>query len=287
MSYKGVLMIELGKIQELEVLRHTSIGVYLNESEDSQSDDILLPRKRVPEGIQEGDKIEVFVYRDSEDRLIATTLKPKILLGEIARLDVVDINKIGAFLDWGLEKDLFLPFKEQTEKISKGKSYFVSLYIDKSDRLCATMKIYNLLTGETPYNINDTVKGKVYNINPKMGAFVAIDMKYHGFIPLNEMYANVVYGATVEGRVVGVREDGKLNLSMRKKAYIQMDDDCAAILEKLNENANGILYLNDKSTPQEIKYVFDMSKNAFKRAVGRLLKQKKIEFIEDGIKLIK
>src|SRR5690349_10914852 len=155
-------MIELGKQQNLEVIRMTSIGAYLNSKNDKDKDDILLPKSQVPEEIEIGDEIEVFVYKDSEDRTISTVRKPKLTIGELAILRVVETTKIGVFLDWGLEKDLFLPFREQVGKVIKGGAYLVGLYIDSSNRLCATMNIYNLLTIKSPYKENDRVHGTVY-----------------------------------------------------------------------------------------------------------------------------
>ncbi|WP_138207918.1 CvfB family protein [Haloimpatiens lingqiaonensis] len=278
-------MIELGKIQNLEVIRLTPIGVYLNSKEDKSEIDILLPQKQVPEETEVGDEIEVFVYRDSEDRLIATTRKPKINLGEVALLNVVQETKIGAFLDWGLEKDLFLPFNEQTTSVKVGREYLVYLYIDKSDRLCASMRIYKRLPSDSPYKEDDKVKGTIYSIKSDLGAFVAVDNKYQGLISKDEFYGDYGYGDEIEARVVKVKEDGKLDLSLREKAYKQMDKDAEFILEKL-KMSDGILNLNDNSSPEEIKENLDMSKKAFKRAIGRLLKEGYIEFVEDGIKLI-
>lgn len=277
-------MIELGKIQELEVVRKTEIGMYLNSKSDKIGPDILLPIKQVPQDVQTGDEIEVFIYRDSEDRLIATTKKPKIVLGELGVLKVVETNRIGAFLDWGLEKDLFLPFKEQIGKVEKGREYLVGLYVDKSDRLCATMKTNKILTSKSPYKVNDKVQGIIYRINKDMGAFVAVDNKYDSMIPKHEVYSSHRIGDKIEARVTKVREDGKLDLSIREKANVQTDEDVIQILTKMIKNG-GILNLNDDSSPEEIKKQLNMSKGAFKRAVGRLLKEKKIQIIEKGIKL--
>lgn len=277
-------MIELGKIQELEVVRKTEIGIYLNSKSDKIGPDILLPIKQVPQDVQTGDEIEVFIYRDSEDRLIATTRKPKIVLGELGVLKVVETTRIGAFLDWGLEKDLFLPFKEQIGKVEKGREYLVGLYVDKSDRLCATMKTNKILTSKSPYKVNDKVQGIIYRINKDMGAFVAVDNKYDSMIPKHEVYSSHRIGDKIEARVTKVREDGKLDLSIREKANVQTDEDVIQILTKMIKN-EGILNLNDDSSPEEIKKQLNMSKGAFKRAVGRLLKEKKIQIIEKGIKL--
>lgn len=279
-------MIELGKKQKLEIVRFTQIGAYLNSKKDKSDDDILLPQKQLPKGIKEGDEIEVFVYRDSKDRIIATTRSPKIKMGELAALEVVETTKIGAFLDWGLEKDLFLPFKEQTCKVKKGNKYLVGIYIDKSDRLCATMHVNKQLSNESPYNENDIVKGKIYGISKEIGAFVAVDDKYRGLIPKKELYEDYKLGDEVEVRITNVKQDGKLDLSLRKKAYKQMDCDVELILNELKKHG-GKLAFNDKSSPEKIKSEFKMSKRAFKRAVGRLLKEGKIKITEKGIEGIK
>lgn len=275
-------MFKLGEKQVLKIANETTFGVYLKEN--GNEEDVLLPRKQVPEGANIGDEVEVFIYKDSKDRLIATTKTPKITLGEMAVLNVIDTNKIGAFLDWGLEKDLFLPFKEQTIKVKKGKKYLVSLYIDKSERLSATMKVYSNLIGKSPYSLNDAISGIVYEINNDMGAFVAIDLKYHGFIPKHELIGEHSVGDFIEGRISSIRDDGKANITLTEKAYKKMDKDVELILEQL-EKQEGRLFLTDKSSPQEIHNKLGISKNAFKRAVGRLLKQGKIILNKDNIEL--
>lgn len=276
-------MILLGKIQTLTVMRKSDFGVYLNTKKNKSEEDVLLPNKYVPEGTEEGDKIEVFVYRDSEDRMIATTRKPKITLDNIAKLRVVENTRIGAFLDWGLEKDLLLPFKEQEGKVEKGRSYLVGLYTDKSDRLCATMKIYDTLKSDSPYCINMQVQGTVYRVQEDQGAFVAVDGCYHGMILNKELYTAVNVGDEVQARVKQVRPDGKLELSMRKQTSQQIEIDAKCIMEKL-ERGNGSLMLNDQSSPDQIKAQLSMSKAAFKRAIGRLLKEGAIEITDKGIR---
>ncbi|WP_373898108.1 S1 RNA-binding domain-containing protein [Haloimpatiens sp. FM7315] len=278
-------MIELGKIQNLEIVRESSIGVYLNSKTEKSENEILLPQKEVPDDAKVGDEIEVFVYRDSKDRLIATTSKPKITLGEMASLKVVQDTNIGSFLDWGLEKDLFLPFTEQITEVKEGKEYLVYLYVDKSDRLCATMKIYRNLSSESPYKKGDIVKGTIYSIKDDIGAFVAVDNKYQGLIPKSELFEKHRCKDEVEARVVKVREDGKLDLSLRQKIYKQMNTDAEYILEEMKKE-NGFLPLNDNSKSEEIKERLSMSKNAFKRAIGRLFKERIIEITEKGIKIL-
>ena len=275
-------MIELGKIQKLEVIRQTPIGVYLSSRDDKSSEDILLPKNQVPQELEVGDDIEVFVYNDSEDRKICTVKKPKLTVGELAVLKVVETTKIGAFLDWGLEKDLLLPFKEQEGNVKKGEEYLVALYVDKSNRLCATMKIYNMLSSASPYKKNDRVHGIIYSFNNQFGYFVAVDNKYHGLILNKEIYGNYAIGDNVEARIKEVRTDGKLELSLREAAYDEIEGDAQKIINQLKLH-NGKLQLNDNSAPEKIKAELNMSKKAFKRAVGRLLKEGAIKLTEDGI----
>lgn len=278
-------MIELGKVQKLEVVRKTQMGAYLNSKKDKDKEDILLPTKQVPSEIKTGDEVEVFIYKDSEDKMLATTKKPKITLGELAALSVVDITTFGAFLDWGLEKDLLLPIKEQVGKISKGGTYLVGLFINSSDRLCATMKIYDLLSTESPYKENDRVHGTIYRINKDFGAFVAVENKYHGLIPNKEFYGHYAEGDNVEVRIKKVRQDGKLELSLRQKAYMEIESDAQKILDRL-KSKGGTLQINDNSSPERIKAELNMSKGAFKRAAGRLLKEGAIIITDEGIKMM-
>lgn len=274
-------MIEIGKVQTLIIERITPIGAYLSDGFDT-TDVVLLPEKEVAKNIRTGDQIEVFVYRDSKDRLISTTREPKIQLGEFAALKVADVTKVGAFLDWGLEKDLLLPYNEQTVKVQKGREYLVNLYTDKSDRLCATMKIYPLLKVGAPYKMGDWIEGYVYQINPEIGAFVAIDNLYHGLILIKDANSDIHCGEKIHARVSEIRNDGKLVLSPNKKAYKEIPKDAVVILTKLNES-QGFLPYNDKTEAFIIKKEFDMSKSSFKRAVGKLLKEKKIRITERGI----
>ncbi len=275
-------MIELGKIQILEAIRQTPNGVYLNARNEKNSEDILLPKNQVPQELKIGDDIEVFVYKDSEDRIIATVKTPKITLGALAVLKVVEITKIGAFLDWGLEKDLLLPFKEQEGEVKKGEEYLVALYVDNSERLCATMKVYNLLSDKSPYKNNDRVHGIIYSINEQYGCFVAVENKYHGLILNKELYGDYAVGNKVEARIKKVRTDGKLELSVREAAYDEIEGDAQKILNLMNLH-DGKLKLNDNSAPEKIKAELNMSKKAFKRAVGRLMKEGAVKITDDGI----
>ncbi len=278
-------MIELGKNQKLQVVRKTKIGAYLNSKSDKSMEDILLPQNQVPQAIETGDEIEVFVYKDSEDRIISTVRKPKLTIGELSVLQVVETTKIGAFLDWGLEKDLFLPFREQIGTVVKGGKYLVGLYIDSSNRLSATMNIYNLLSTESPYKENDSVRGTVYSISKELGAFVAVDNKYQGLIPNKELYGNLNEGDNIEVRIKKVKQDGKLELSLRKEAYNEIEGDARKIMDRL-KLSGGALSINDSSSPEHIKTELNMSKGAFKRAVGRLLKEGAIKITDEGIEMM-
>lgn len=272
---------KLGEKQVLTVVKVVDFGVYLGNDEER----VLLPGKQVPEGIEPGDPVEVFLYKDSSDRMIATTNEPRITLGELAVLEVADVGRVGAFLDWGLEKDLLLPFKEQTAKVEKGDNCLVSLYIDKSERLCATMKVYPLLRTDSPYKKDDVVRGTVYEISRDFGVFVAVDNRYSALIPAREVYGKMEIGQQIEARVAAVKADGKLDLSVRGKIPQQMDADARKIMEQIEKNG-GILPFTDKADPERIKKEFGMSKAAFKRAVGRLLKQGKITIDENKGKIL-
>ncbi|MCR5716146.1 MAG: S1 RNA-binding domain-containing protein, partial [Lachnospiraceae bacterium] len=213
---------------------------------------------------------------------------PKLQLGEVALLTVKDVTKIGAFLDWGLEKDLLLPFREQTTKVIPGERYLVALYLDKSSRLCATMKIYHYLEKAAPdlFQKEQEVRGRVYEISDNFGTFVAIEDRYSALIPKKQMYGALPkVGDEIEARITAVKADGKIDLAMREKAYLQMDVDAARILELIGERG-GRLSFNDKVAPEVIKEETGMSKNEFKRAVGRLYKEHKIIIKPDSIELV-
>lgn len=272
---------ELGKKQALIIQKQVEFGVYLGE-EGAEEEQVLLPRKQVPEGAEIGDSIEVFLYKDSKDRLIATTNEPKLELGQIAELKVAQVGKIGAFLDWGLEKELLLPFKEQTAKVREGDSCLVALYIDKSSRLCATMNVYPYLRTDSPYQKDDWVKGRIYETSKEFGVFVAVDHQYSALIPKKEAYGNLKIGDDISARVTGIREDGKIDLSVREKSYLQIEKDAQRVMEVI-ESYDGILPFNDKASPEVINQEMSMSKNEFKRAVGHLLKKGKIEITEKSI----
>lgn len=276
-------MIKLGEKQKLIIVKKVDFGVYLAQSEETAEDKVLLPAKQVPEDAQIKDALEVFVYRDSKDRMIATTNTPKLVMGQVAELTVSQVSKFGAFLDWGLEKDLLIPFKQQLVKLQPGDNVLVSLYIDKSGRLCATMNVYPNLRADSPYKKDDQVRGRVYTISDEFGAFVAVDNIYSALIPKKEMYGNVRVGEDITARVTQVKPDGRLSLSIRDKAYLQIEKDAQEILSII-DSYDGVLPFNDKVSPEIIKRETGMSKNEFKRAVGNLLKAGKIEIKEKVIR---
>lgn len=275
----------LGEKQKLIIVKKVDFGVYL-ASQPEDNEKVLLPIRQVPENAQIGDEIEIFLYRDSKDRPIATTNEPLLTLGETAVLKVLSIGEIGAFLDWGLEKDLFLPFKEMTRKVEPGDEALVTLYLDKSSRLCASMrKLYDLLRKDSLYQKGDAVTGRVYEFSGNFGTFVAVDDKYSAMIPLHEDCSHLKIGDVVEAKITNVKPDGKLDLTLREKAYLQMDADAKQVMEVI-EAYQGTLPFNDKASPEVIKKEMKMSKNAFKRAVGRLYKERKIEIRENSIRKI-
>ncbi len=273
----------LGEKQKLVIVKKVDFGVYLAETEKGGAGErVLLPAKQTPQGASVGDTLEVFLYKDSSDRLIATTRQPALTLHEVGRLRVLTVGKIGAFLDWGLEKDLLLPFREQTRKVQEGESCLVALYIDKSGRLCATMNVYEYLSADSPYQKDDRVEGTVYETSREFGAFVAVDDKYSARIPKKELYGEVRIGEKISARVAEVKPDGRLDLSVREKAYLQIGTDAEKIMQML-ECGGGLLPFTDKASPELIRSRMQMSKNEFKRAVGHLLKEGKICITEDGI----
>ena len=261
-------MIELGKRQRLTVQRSRENGLYVGETEE---DVVLLPGPEAA-GHEPGEVLDVFVYLDSEDRPVATLKPVPIEKGCAALLPVLQVGQIGAFLDWGLPKNLLLPYAEQRGTLRVGQRVPVILYEDKSGRLAASMKIYGRLGTGGPYKKDDEVTCLIYEIKPDLGAFAAVDGRYAGFIPRQEIYERLVLGQTLRARVTKVREDGKLDLSPRKKAYEQMDEDAARVMEALHAH-DGVLPFGEKAEPERISAELGLSKAAFKRALGRLLRE--------------
>lgn len=276
-------MLLLGRKQVLKVVKVVDFGVYLAEEENTDiKEQVLLPAKQVPPGTKTGTTLQVFLYKDSQDRLIATTREPRLQVGETAVLKVLQVTKIGAFLDWGLEKDLLLPYHEQTTRVREGEDCLVALYIDKSNRLCATMKVYRYLSTRPPYALGDQVKGRVYEISDRFGVFVAVEDKYSALIPQREATGKFRPGMILDLRITEIKEDGKMNVTNRQKAYLQINEDAEMVMDIIQEFA-GVLPFDDKASPEIIKREFGLSKNAFKRAIGHLLKEQKIEIKQGHI----
>ncbi len=271
---------KLGEMQMLKIDRFREFGAYLTDGSES----VLLPKKEVPQDAKEGDEVEVFLYKDSSDRLIATTRRPALTLHQVGLLKVAEVGKIGAFLEWGLAKDLLLPFHEQTRRVKAGEEVLAAPYIDKSGRLAATMNVYPYLEKTSPYKKDSRVQARIYETSENFGVFAAVDDRYSALIPKAEAPGKVKIGEVVEARVTSVLADGRLNLSVREKAYLQLEKD-AELIEKVIGEYEGVLPFDDKVSPEIIKREFGLSKNAFKRAVGHLLKEGSIELRDRRIYL--
>lgn len=278
-------MLKLGETQTLTIAEITEHGAYLTDEE--KSEEVLLPGRQIPEGAKAGGRVEVFLYRDSEDRLIATTKQPKLHLHEVGWLTVAAVNRTGAFLDWGLDKDLLLPYHEQPcdAHVKEGEECLAAVYIDKSGRLCATMNVYPYLRTDSPYHTGDRVNGTVYETSGNFGMFVAVDDCFSALIPKKELVRPLRVGETISARVTRVRPDGKLDLSLREKAMYQMDSDCGTLLRILDERG-GKLPFTDKADPERIREEVHMSKSEFKRAVGHLMKEGRVKITPDSIERI-
>jgi predicted RNA-binding protein (virulence factor B family) len=278
------IVIEIGKYNELEILRHTSVGLYLG---DGLGADVLLPNKYCPDDIEQGDKLRVFVYKDHEERKVATTLTPKILLNDFAVLKVTAVSSVGAFLDWGLEKDLMVPFNEQREKMEEGKWYLVYMNIDKkTDRLYASNKLDKFLQNESL----SVVEGDEVNIivmqKTDLGFSVIVNKEHKGLVFNNEIFKTLKVGDKLKGFVKNIRDDNKIDISLQPLGYDKFNDpNCELILAKLDKS-KGFLSITDSSSPEEIYSSLGISKKAFKKAIGSLYKQRKITISQDGITLI-
>jgi len=276
-------MIELGKYNTLTIARDTQVGLYLTDGKD----DILLPNKYVPEEFEIGDELTVFVYLDQEERPVATTLEPYIYLNEFALLRVSYTNKFGAFMNWGLEKDLFVPFREQARPMDSGKRYLVHMYLDeKSGRLVGSSKLNQFLTNEElTVEVGEEVDLIVSHITD-LGINVIINEQHKGLMYLNEVYDDLRTGDRIKGYVKTIRPDNKIDVTLQKPGFEGIEPNAEKILDELRAS-RGFLRLNDDSHPEDIKTVLKMSKKSFKKAIGTLYKQKLIEIKEDGIYLVK
>ncbi len=275
-------MLQIGVYHTLKIDRETKVGLFLTNGKD----DVLLPNKYVPNDFTIGDDLTVFVYLDHEERPVATTLKPFISLNSFAVLKVSYINKFGAFLNWGMEKDLFAPFKEQARPMEKDKRYIVTMYLDKqTGRLAASSKINQFLDKEPlDIEVGQEVDLMVSHIT-EIGINVIINGKFRGLAYQNEVFETVSPGYKTKGYIKSIRPDGKIDVSFQKQGFEAIDDSAQQVLEALKQN-DGVLRLNDNSHPEEIKSVLKMSKKTFKKAIGSLYKQKLIDINNEGIQLV-
>lgn len=279
-------MIKIGEINKLKVVRIAEIGYYLDGKTDNTSDDILLPTKSaLGNELQVEDEVEAFIYRDSKDRIIATMKNPLAQIGEIAYLEVVDNSKVGAFISIGLERDVLVPFKEIKYKLEVGKKYLFYLYLDKTNRLAATTNIDKYLHDTNSYNIGEEVEGTIYGFQTNGTAMIALENIYRGVILKNEYYNDLEAGEIIKVRVKRYYEEGQVGVTSRKSRLVEKEDLETVILDYLKKN-NGAMKLNDKSSPEDIQSTFNTSKNAFKRALGGLMKRNLIIQDENGTKLI-
>ena len=273
--------LEIGRFNELTIKKETTIGVYL----DSNAGEILMPRKYVPPEARAGDSIRVFVYRDSEDRLIATTLAPAAVVGEFACLKVVAISRAGAFLDWGVQKDLLVPYSEQSGKMEVGGKYIVRIFLDeRTQRITATTKISRFIEKENiELHEGENVGVLVYRI-VDLGIKVIVNNRYFGMLYKNEVFEKLHIGDKAEGYVKRIRPDGKIDVMLGKAGPADIEEAKVVIIKALKEH-KGFLPLGDHSAPEHIREIVHMSKKTFKKAVGGLYKKELVEIKEDGIKL--
>ena len=279
-------MLQIGQHNTLTILRDTKVGLFLGNG--NEVDDVLLPNKYVPKVFEIGEEITVFIYLDHEERPVATTLVPYIFLNEFALLRVNYTNQIGAFMDWGMEKDILVPFKEQARPMEKGKRYLVYLYLDeKTNRLVASSKTNQFLDNENITVANSDEVDLIISHITDIGINVIINQKHKGLVYNDEVYDDRIRtGDKLIGYIKNVREDGKIDVSLQKLGYQNIEPNAENILDELRAS-KGFLRLNDNSSPDDIKTVLKMSKKTFKKAVGLLYKEKLIEIKEDGIYLVK
>ena len=277
-----IMNVILGKYNQLEVVKEVDFGVYLNGGDDGE---ILLPSRYVPEGCRPGDMLNVFIYLDNEERLIATTLQPKVLVDEFACLEVAWVNEYGAFLDWGLMKDLFVPFREQKMKMQKGHRYVVHAHVDEdSYRIMASAKVEKYLSKDMPpYQSGEEVEVMVWQ-KTDLGYKVIVDNKYSGLVYQKEIFKALEPGMKMQAYIRQVREDGKIDLTLQKDGLQKVGDFAEVLLQYIKEQG-GHTFLNDKSAAEDIYDTFGVSKKTFKKAVGDLYKKRLILLVEDGIRL--
>ncbi len=275
-------MIQVGQYNELEVVKELDFGIYFREGEV----EILMPTKWVPQGTKIGDKLNVFVFRDSDDRLIATTVKPFAIADTFAFLEAKQVNEIGAFMDWGMDKDLLVPFREQAQRMEAGKNYVVFVYLDEpTDRLVGSTKLSRfIIREEIDVQEGDIVDLLIYS-ETDLGFNAIVNNLYTGLIYKNEIFEAIRVGDKMQGFVKRVREDEKIDLSLQKSGFELVDDVKWRIL-KLMKEEKGFLALNDNSTPEEIKAKLSISKKAFKKAIGALYRERLVKLTDKGVELV-
>ena len=275
--------IELGKFNQLEVVKEVDFGVYLDGGEEGE---ILLPTRYVPEDCKIGESLNVFLYLDMDERLIATTLTPFVQVGQFACLEVSWVNQYGAFLNWGLMKDLFVPFREQKMKMQVGRKYVVHAHLDEeSYRIVASAKVERYLSKEKPeYAAGEEVNILIWQ-KTDLGFKAIIDNKYSGLLYENEIFSSIETGMEMKAFVKQVREDGKVDLILQKPGFEKVDDFAKTLLDYIKEQG-GRIHLNDKSPAEDIYDTFGVSKKTFKKGVGDLYKKRLITLHEDGIALV-
>lgn len=275
--------LEIGVFHKLTILRETHVGLFLG---DKNGNEILLPFKYIPKSFEEGDEIEVFVYLDSGERRVATTIRPKLTKGKFGCLKCTATNKSGAFLSLGLEKDLFVPFKEQSKKMEEDRYYNVFMYLDEeTDRLLGSNKLNKFLELEDIDLDENQEVSLLIDKRSDLGVNVIVNNKYKGFIFENQLFQEVKYGQKLKGFVKEVREDNKIDITLHKQGFGSIEPNAELIIDKL-EASKGFIALNDKSNPEDIRSILGMSKKLFKKSIGTLYKQRVIEIKEDGIYLV-
>lgn len=276
-------MLKIGEVQVLKIKKIDSAGAHLECPGEEER--VLLSADLVPLEKNQGDTIEVFVFTDRFGKAVVSLKKPSVQVGELGYLKVLDVSHKGAFLDWDFIVDIFAPNDNIFYNLIKGKSYLFRLFVNDERKIRATTDVYNYLRSDSHYSKNDRVTGTVYKKLVEGGYLIAIDNRYYGLIPVNECFWEIEYGEVVSGRIIRVKEDGKLDISPRQVAHIQLEDDAEYLLD-LIKSRGGSLNLNDKTDPETIKKQLNMSKRAFKRAVGRLLREGEITQTKDSLQLI-
>lgn len=279
-------MVKIGNVNLLKVVRRVEIGVFLAGGEGTEESDILLPKRYVPEGADVGDELEVFVFYDSEDRLIATTETPLAKVGDFALLKVVSVNSVGAFLEWGLPKNLFLPFAEQSRNLSPGQNVAVFVYIDKSQRIASSMRL-DRHTEKSPADYKVEQKVELFIVGKTdLGFKAIINGRHIGVIYKNEVFQDIFYGQRLPGYIKKIRDDGKIDLILQPVGSKGAQDLGEKILEVL-KSEGGFLQIHEKTSPEEIYDLFGVSKKKYKMALGGLYKKRLISIEDDGVRLLK